>query len=136
MKKIASILATALLLSACAGTGGSTSSSTASTTNSSLGGIAGTLGKSAVSWYVQNQCVTELQSRNEWRMIALAMSAEKQAEWEDKICGCVSTEAPNQLTAADLTQLASAEGRTKVMAEVGAKTVTACFKKLYSSAVN
>lgn len=136
MKKLASILMTTMLLSACAGTGSNTSTDTSSTTNSGLGGIAGTLGKNAVSWYIQNQCVTELQSRNEWRMIALAMSAEKQAEWENKICGCVSTEAPNQLTAADLTQLASTEGRTKVMTEVGAKTVTACFKKLYSSAVN
>ena len=51
---------------------------------------------------------------------------------ENKICGCVSEEAPNQLTAADLTQILTPEGRTRVVAEVGAKTVTACYKRLFT----
>ena len=82
--------------------------------------------------YVQNRCVNELQARTEWRTIALAMSQAKQTEWENKICGCVSEEAPNQLTAADLTQILTPEGRTRVVAEVGAKTVTACYKRLFT----
>lgn len=124
MKKIALTLATVLTLSACGGTSG-----TGSLGN--IGNSAGTIGKNLFGMYVQNQCVSELQSRNEWRLIALAMSQEKQTEWENKICGCVSEEAPMQLTAADMTQLVSAEGRTKVIAEVGAKTVTACYKKIF-----
>lgn len=92
----------------------------------------GQAGSGLVKMYVKNQCVNELQSRNEWRLVALAMSQQQQAEWEDKICGCAGEEVPNQLSAADLTQLVSEEGRTKVMADVTVKTVTACFKRLYS----
>lgn len=126
MKKIALTLATVLALSACSSSG---------TTGglSGVGSTAGAMGKNLFSYYVQNQCVSELQSRNEWRLAALAMTQEKQIEWENKICGCVSQEAPNQMTAADMSNLLTADGRTKVIAEVGAKTVTACYKKLFTN---
>ncbi|MCG7657704.1 hypothetical protein [Wielerella bovis] len=121
MKKIALTLMASVLLTACAtGTGTSTTGSTVSN-----------LGAAGVQMYVQNKCVTELQSRNEWRLAALAMSQAQQNEWEQKICGCASEEAPQQLTAADMTQLLTQAGRTKVATEVTARTVTACFKRLY-----
>lgn len=129
MKKIALTLITATLLTACADSG------------TSVGGLLGggnassgaaSIGKSAVQMYVQNKCVTELQSRNEWRTLALAMSQAKQTEWENKICGCVSEEAPNQITAAQLPELLTESGRVKVAAEVTTKTVTACFKRLFT----
>ena len=129
MKKIALTLITAALLTACADSG------------TSVGGLLGggnassgaaSIGKSAVQMYVQNKCVTELQSRNEWRTLALAMSQAKQTEWENKICGCVSEEAPNQITAAQLPELLTESGRVKVAAEVTTKTVTACFKRLFT----
>ena len=82
--------------------------------------------------YVQNKCVTELQARPEWRTIALAMSQAKQTEWENKICGCASEEAPNQITAAQLPELLTESGRMKVAAEVTTKTVTACYKHLFN----
>ena len=82
--------------------------------------------------YVQNRCVNELQARTEWRTIALAMSQAKQTEWENKICGCASEEAPNQITAAQLPELLTESGRVKVAAEVTAKTVTACYKRLFT----
>ena len=128
MKKIALTLITATLLTACADSG------------TSVGGLLGggnassgaaSIGKSAVQMYVQNKCVTELQSRNEWRTLALAMSQAKQTEWENKICGCASEEAPNQITAAQLPELLTESGRVKVAADVTTKTVTACFKRLF-----
>lgn len=129
MKKIALTLITATLLTACADSG------------TSVGGLLGggnassgaaSIGKSAVQMYVQNKCVTELQSRNEWRTLALAMSQAKQTEWENKICGCASKEAPNQITAAQLPELLTESGRVKVAADVTTKTVTACFKRLFT----
>ena len=129
MKKIALTLITATLLTACADSG------------TSVGGLLGggnassgaaSISKSAVQMYVQNKCVTELQSRNEWRTLALAMSQAKQTEWENKICGCASEEAPNQITAAQLPELLTESGRVKVAAEVTTKTVTACFKRLFT----
>ncbi len=129
MKKIALTLITATLLTACADSG------------TSVGGLLGggnassgaaSIGKSAVQMYVQNKCVTELQSRNEWRTLALAMSQAKQTEWENKICGCASEEAPNQITAAQLPELLTESGRVKVAADVTTQTVTACFKRLFT----
>ncbi|MDO5356256.1 MAG: hypothetical protein Q4E77_02030 [Conchiformibius sp.] len=114
-----------VLLGACAGNGGNAGGI------GGLGQTVGGIGSNMLSMYVQNQCVSELQSRNEWRLVALAMSQQQQAEWENRICGCVSEEAPNHLSAADLTQLVSEQGRTQVMADVTVKTVSACFQRLY-----
>ena len=122
MKKLAFTLITSVLLTACAGGGTGTNGTTSSISS---------LGVTGVQMYVQNKCVTELQSRNEWRLVALTMSQAQQTEWENKICGCAAEEAPQQLTAADMTQLLTPSGRTKVAAEVTTKTVTACFKRLY-----
>ena len=105
--------------------GGNTQQSASS--GGMLGGMGGTLVKSVI----ENQCRSELQGRNEWRVIALAMSADKQAEWENKICGCASEEVPNQLSANELMSMVNANTRTQAMANVTAKTVTACFKRLY-----
>lgn len=126
MKKALLLGVVATLLSACAVDGSSSVSNMSN--NMSVSNIGSTLLKTAID----NQCRTELNNRNEWRMIALAMTADKQREWENKICGCASEEAPNQITATDMTQLLSESGRTKVAAEVTAKTVTACVKRLYN----
>ena len=125
MRKTLAIASTAFFLSACAADG------------SLLGGNADTDSAAGVSnallnTWLDNQCRVELNNRNEWRIVALAMTAEKQREWEDKICGCVTQEAPNQLTATDLLQLGTQSGRTQVIAGVTAKTVTACTKRLFS----
>lgn len=124
MKRTALIATTALILSACGGTGGNFGGFNA--------GTAANVGTSVLQMYVQNQCVTELQSRNEWRLAALAMTQAQQQEWEQKICGCVSQEAPNQLSAAELFQLGSESGRAQVLTSVTSKTVTACYKRLFT----
>ncbi len=131
MKKIALTLITATLLTACADSGTAGVGGLLGGGGNASGSAAG-IGKSAVQMYVQNKCVTELQARPEWRTIALAMSQAKQTEWENKICGCASEEAPNQITAAQLPELLTESGRVKVAAEVTAKTVTACYKRLFT----
>ena len=96
-KALLAAVTSAFLLGACA-TGGESFSGLGSGTG---------IGSSVVKMAVDSQCRTELNKRNEWRVIALAMSAEKQAEWENKICGCASEEAPNQLTATEMMQVLS-----------------------------
>lgn len=126
MKKAVVILSAALLaLGGCAETGGLLGGGTGGS------GSAGDMGVNLVKMYVNNQCRNELQSRNEWRMISLAMSAQQQRDWEDRICGCATEEAPQQISAADLGQLLTEQGRTRVAADVTARTVGACFKRLY-----
>ncbi|UOO82875.1 hypothetical protein LVJ83_05285 [Uruburuella testudinis] len=119
MKKILLTAAAVLALGAC-GTGGGSF-------DTGLG-----MGNSLVKAAVDNQCRTELNNRNEWRLAMLTQSAQQQQVWEDKICGCVSEEAPNQMTATELMQVVSPSTRTQALANVTAKTVSACVKRLYT----
>ncbi len=121
MKKVAMALSAAALLAGCAAGG-----------SSGLGFDSGVgMGNSMLKMAVDNQCRTELANRNEWRVVALAMSADKQRAWEDKICGCASEEVLQQTTAGDMAQLLSPATRTQAIAGVTARTVTACVKRLY-----
>ena len=121
MKKTLSTTMLAVLLGGCSA-GGNT-----------LGGLDGGtgMGGSIVKMAVESQCRAELNKRSEWRLTALAMSAEKQAEWENKICGCATEEAPNQLTGNDVMQMLNQSTRNQAITAVTAKTVSACFKRLY-----
>ena len=128
MKRILATLSLSVLLSACAG--GGMDGMFGGSGNSS--GNAGGLGvNSMVKMAVDNQCRTELGNRNEWRVVALAMTADKQREWEDKICGCASEEAMQQLSANDMMQMVNTSTRTQAIANVTARTVTACVQRLY-----
>ena len=118
MKHILLATMAALLLGACA-------------TNGSFDAAQGmSMGSGLVKNMVDNQCRTELNNRNEWRMAALAMTAQKQREWEDKICGCASEEATQSITVHDMAQMLDANQRTQVVANVTAKTVTSCVRRL------
>ena len=134
MKSLIIGAVTALTLAACAGgtggsdlgglLGGGTSSS------NSTGGAATAIGKSLIQNYAHNQCSVELNKRQEWRLMALAVSAEKQQQWEDQICGCVSEEAPNSVTVTDLVQAATNQSaRNTIVAGAVTKTVTSCLNR-------
>ena len=63
-------------------------------------------------------------------MVALAVTAEKQQQWEDQICGCVSEEAPNSVTVTDLVQAATNESaRASIVGNAVTKTVTSCLNR-------
>ena len=134
MKSLIIGAVTALTLAACAGgtggsdlgglLGGGTSSS------NSTGGAATAIGKSLIQNYAHNQCSVELNKRQEWRLVALAVTAEKQQQWEDQICGCVSEEAPNSVTVTDLVQAATNQSaRTGIVANAVTQTVTSCLNR-------
>lgn len=122
MKKTLSAALLAVLLGGCAVGGGNT-----------FGGLDGGtgMGGSIVKIAVESQCRAELNRRSEWRLTALAMSAEKQAEWENKICACVAQEAPERMTGNDVMQMLDPSTRNQALAALTAKTVSACFKRLY-----
>ena len=122
MNKTLSILPVAILLGGCAVGGGNTFVS--------LDGGTG-MGGSIVKMAVESQCRAELNKRSEWRLTALAMSVEKQAEWENKICGCVAQEAPERMTGNDVMQMLDPSTRNQALAALTVKTVSACFKRLY-----
>lgn len=128
MRKLLAAAVSAVLLAGCAGEG-----------TNLFGGLGGGnggqgaagIGNSMLKTVIDGQCRTELNNRNEWRVIALAMSADKQREWEDKICGCVSEDALNQISVADMAAMLDAGGRNQAVAKITARTVTSCFRRVY-----
>ena len=95
--------------------------------NQNMAGIGGSVLKTVID----GQCRTELNNRNEWRMIALSMSAERQRQWEDRICSCVSEDALDQVSVADLTSMLDTNSRNQAVAKITARTVTSCVKRIY-----
>ncbi|SFG92860.1 lipoprotein [Neisseria elongata] len=125
MKKVVAIASVAALLGGCA-----------YDSNSVFGGFGGSqdmagIGNSMLKTVIDGQCRTELNNRNEWRMIALSMSAERQRQWEDRICSCVSEDALNQVSVADLTSMLDTNSRNQAVAKITARTVTSCVKRIY-----
>lgn len=120
MKKILLALSVALTVAGC---------------ESGAGATATGIGKEMAKMWVDTQCRTELSNRNEWKLITTLMTAQQKTEWENKICGCASEEATQQLTAADMAEMMTTEGRAKVIGNVTVKTVSACVKRLYTDAV-
>ena len=132
MKSLIIGAVTALTLAACAGGngGGDLGGLLGGGTSNGTGGAATSIGKSLIQNYAHNQCSVELNKRQEWRLVALAVTAEKQQQWEDQICGCVSEEAPNSVTVTDLVQAATNQSaRTGIVANAVTKTVTSCLNR-------
>ena len=132
MKSLIISAVTALTLAACAGGngGGDLGGLLGGGTSNGTGGAATSIGKSLIQNYAHNQCLVELNKRQEWRLVALAVSAEKQQQWEDQICGCVSEEAPNSVTVTDLVQAATNESaRASIVGNAVTKTVTSCLNR-------
>ena len=130
MKKILTAALAAALLGGCAGDGNM----------GLLGGLGGGfgggqdmagIGNSMLKTVIDGQCRTELNNRNEWRMIALSMSAERQRQWEDRICSCVSEDALNQVSVADLTSMLDTNKLNQTVAKITARTVTSCVQRVY-----
>ena len=132
MKSLIISAVTALTLAACAGGngGGDLGGLLGGGTSNGTGGAATSIGKSLIQNSAHNQCSVELNKRQEWRLVALAVSAEKQQQWEDQICGCVSEEAPNSVTVTDLVQAATNESaRASIVGNAVTKTVTSCLNR-------
>ena len=132
MKSLIISAVSALTLAACAGGngGGDLGGLLGGGTSNGTGGAATSIGKSLIQNYAHNQCSVELNKRQEWRLVALAVTAEKQQQWEDQICGCVSEEAPNSVTVTDLVQAATNESaRASIVGNAVTKTVTSCLNR-------
>lgn len=130
MKKIMLVALTSMTLAACADNGmslgnvlGGNGSATGASGVNTVQGIA-----SAV---IDNQCRSELHSRQAWRLAMLALSSEQQTQWEDKICGCASQEATQSLTVTEMAQIANPSTRTQALGTVTTRAVTACVNRLY-----
>lgn len=117
MKKLLIALAPiALVLSACATTGGPETQ----TTTQQLGGA-------ALKIAINAKCTTELNNIPAWQTATRLMTTTQKQDIQTEICGCVSEKAPQNVTAVDLATAAiDPTARATIVGNVVAKTINAC----------
>lgn len=100
-------------------------------TNTSAGNSVGTatdIGMNVFKTAVDNQCRSELEKQSAWRIARAAMTVEQEATAQNKICSCVSEQAPQQVTVVDMTNAAiDANYRKQLVATVVVKSLQSCY---------
>ena len=94
------------------------------------GRVSENLAREIVSPLVDQQCRTQLNKRQEWQIASALMGNEVKNQWENKICGCVSEEAPANMTNQEMLQVINPATRDQAVANVAVKTVSACLKRI------
>lgn len=114
MKKL--VLLLPLLLSACM-------------TTDEQGGLS----QAIVKPLLENECKGQLNNRQEWRVVSLILTEQKKAEIEQKICGCVSEEASQNITAENTVGLINPNTRTQTAATMAAQSLGGCVKRFITN---
>lgn len=123
MKKFLSIAAAALslTLTACVMDG----TQTANGINTAAG-----IGMNVFKIAVDQKCRVELNNNRLWKTASTILSAEQKAAKESQVCGCVSEQAPQQVTIVELTQAAMDPNyRAQMVTTTVAKTLNACYSQ-------
>lgn len=123
MKKLLAVsaLMTLLALTGCATTGTGTDAVNAV-------GTATNMGMNIFKTAVDAQCRSELEKQNAWRIARVAMNSEQEEAVKTKICGCVSEQAPQQVTVVDITNAAiDPQYRAQLVTKVVAKSLQTCY---------
>jgi len=97
----AAVIGSAIALGGCA----STTGTGVIDANSTIG-TANNVGMAIFKAAVNQQCQTQLQNNQYWRLGSVLMTSEKQAEVASNVCSCVSEKAPQSVTIVDLTTAA------------------------------
>lgn len=119
-------LAVSTLITSVALTGCSTTA-TNNDTNTAVN-TATNMGVNIFKTAVDAQCRNELESQNAWRVARVAMNAEQEEAAKTKICGCVSEQAPQQVTVVDMTNAAlDPQYRSQLVTKVVAKSLQTCY---------
>lgn len=122
-KRFASALLLATFtLAGCATTDG---------TNNNAGNAIGTaneIGMNVFKSAIDNQCRSQIEKQNAWRIASVAMTETQQESVKSNVCGCVSEQAPQQVTLVELGNAAiDSQYRTQLVAKVVAKSLQSCY---------
>ncbi|XID75830.1 hypothetical protein ACF3NA_04670 [Alkanindiges sp. WGS2144] len=121
MNKLLGLLPVALLLGACTTTDG-TMNPTASTANN--------IGMAVFQTAVDQKCRTELNNRNEYKILTSVLTSEKKQDIENQVCGCVGEEAAKNVTMVELAQAAiDPQARAVLIANTVNNTLSTCITK-------
>ena len=126
MKKIvaSTIMLATFALAGCTTTGGVNN-----TTGNAIG-TANEIGMNVFKAAIDNQCRSEIEKQNAWRVASVAMTEAQQESVKTNVCGCVSEQAPQQVTIVELGNAAiDSQYRTQLVGTSGRKIYQ---KLLYS----
>lgn len=123
MKKLlaSTIMLATFALAGCATTDGSANAGTAI-------GTANEIGMNVFKSAIDNQCRSQIEKQNAWRIASVAMTDAQEEEVKGRVCSCVSEQAPQQVTIVELGNAAiDASYRTQLVARVVAKSLQSCY---------
>lgn len=78
---------------------------------------------------VNKECRSQLNDRQEWKLISMLMSAEKKREWEDKVCDCATEETVKSAETSDIIKVANPSTRNETVVKITKKAVKACVAR-------
>ena len=91
-------------------------------------GTANEIGMNVFKAAIDNQCRSQIEKQNAWRIARVAMTDAQEEEVKGRVCGCVSEQAPQQVTIVELGNAAiDASYRTQLVARVVAKSLQSCY---------
>ena len=100
-------------------------------TNTGAGNAIGTandIGMSVFKAAINNQCRSQIEKQTAWRVASVAMTETQQEAVKTNVCGCVSDQAPQQVTIVELGNAAiDADYRGKLVTRVVAKSLQTCY---------
>ncbi|AMN50070.1 MULTISPECIES: hypothetical protein [unclassified Psychrobacter] len=124
MKKIlvSTVMLATFALAGCTTTGGvNTNAGTAM-------GTANEIGMNVFKAAIDNQCRSQIENQSAWRIASAAMTETQEEAVKSKVCGCVSEQAPQQVTIVELGNAAiDSAYRTQLVAKVVAKSLQSCY---------
>lgn len=119
--------ASALLFAIFALTGCATTDGANNTTGNAIG-TANEIGMSVFKSAIDNQCRSQIEKQSAWRIASVAMTETQQESVKSNVCGCVSEQAPQQVTLVELGNAAiDSQYRTQLVAKVVAKSLQSCY---------
>ena len=91
-------------------------------------GTANNIGMNVFRAAVDNQCRSQIENQNAWRIASVAMTDAQEEAIKSNVCGCVSEQAPQQVTIVELGNAAiDSQYRTQLVARVVAKSLQTCY---------
>ena len=124
MKKI--LISTAML--ATFALAGCTTTDGMNTSAGNAIGTANNIGMNVFRAAVDNQCRSQIENQNAWRIASAAMTEAQEEAIKSNVCGCVSEQAPQQVTIIELGNAAiDTQYRTQLVTRVVAKSLQTCY---------
>ncbi|MDN6275628.1 hypothetical protein [Psychrobacter sp.] len=132
-KRLASTLMLATFaLAGCTTTGGVDSTNAGTSAGNAIS-TANQVGMNVFTAAVDNQCRSQIENQNAWQIASAAMTEIQQENIKSNVCGCVSEQAPQEVTIIELGNAAiDSQYRTQLVTRV----VAASFQSCYSSFIS